>query len=139
MSKELLDFSEFCNSIQSAYQNIYPKDQLTEKVDVRPASEFKGKNLHINPTRHLPPSEKKALARLTKNVAAWEKEEEDKKNKNQSIKGSLQTGIKRKTKMKDVIVAHYLHDNGYAETLYSAEVMSSCISESWKSSILELV
>jgi hypothetical protein len=44
---------------------------------------------------------------------------------------------KRTTDMSKVIVAHYLFDEGYAETLDGAEVMAENISEDWVNDILE--
>jgi hypothetical protein len=44
---------------------------------------------------------------------------------------------KRTTDMSRVIVAHYLFDEGYAETLDGAEVMAENISEDWVNDILE--
>ena len=45
-------------------------------------------------------------------------------------------GKKRTTDMDNVIVAHYLFDEGYADSLNSAEVMAENISDNWVQSIL---
>ena len=73
-------------------------------------------------------SEKKALEGIRRNIASWDKKDGDEKKEKSSVQGSLKTGIKRKTNMKNVIVAHYLHDEGYTDTLDSAEIMADCIS-----------
>lgn len=44
---------------------------------------------------------------------------------------------RRKTDLSKVIIAQYLYDEGYAESLQSAEIMSESISEQWISEILE--
>ena len=44
---------------------------------------------------------------------------------------------RRTTDMSKVIVAHYLFDEGYAETLDGAEVMAENISEQWVDEILD--
>ena len=46
------------------------------------------------------------------------------------------TGKRRRTNMSDVIVAHYLFDEGYADSLDGAEVMAENISDNWIQSIL---
>jgi hypothetical protein len=46
------------------------------------------------------------------------------------------TGKRRRTNMSDVIVAHYLFDEGYADSLDGAEVMAESISDNWVQSIL---
>ena len=43
---------------------------------------------------------------------------------------------RRRTDMSKVIVAHYLFDEGYADSLNSAEVMAENISDNWVQSIL---
>jgi hypothetical protein len=43
----------------------------------------------------------------------------------------------RKTDMSKVIVAHYLFDEGYAETIESAELIAESISEEWARQILD--
>lgn len=44
----------------------------------------------------------------------------------------------RTTNLKNVIIAQYLYNEGYAETLQSAEIMSESISEEWVNEILEI-
>lgn len=44
---------------------------------------------------------------------------------------------RRRTNMSDVIVAHYLFDEGYADSLDGAEVMAENISASWVNEIIE--
>jgi len=46
------------------------------------------------------------------------------------------TGKRRRTDMSKVIVAHYLFDEGYADSLNGAEVMAESISDNWVQSIL---
>jgi hypothetical protein len=46
------------------------------------------------------------------------------------------TGKRRRTDMSKVIVAHYLFDEGYADSLDGAEVMAENISDNWIQSIL---
>jgi hypothetical protein len=47
------------------------------------------------------------------------------------------TGKKRRTDMRKVIVAHYLFDEGYADSLNGAEVMAENISGQWVNEILD--
>jgi hypothetical protein len=48
------------------------------------------------------------------------------------------TGKRRiRTNMSDVIVAHYLFDEGYADSLDGAEVMAENISDNWVNEILD--
>ena len=45
---------------------------------------------------------------------------------------------RRRTDMSKVIVAHYLFDEGYAETIESAELIAESISDEWARQILEV-
>ena len=44
---------------------------------------------------------------------------------------------RRRTDMSKVIVAHYLFDEGYAETIESAELIAESISKQWANQILD--
>lgn len=134
MTKDLLDIA---GSIQSAYNQMYSDGEvrdISEKMEHR-NTKTAGKGLHTNPNKHLSASEKKSLASISRmNKGDYSHVSKDDEKGEETPKPR-----KRTTDMKKVIVAHYLYDEGYTETLESAEVMAQCISEEWESSILELV
>ena len=48
----------------------------------------------------------------------------------------IETGVRKEELNDKVIVAHYLFDEGYADSLNGAEVMAENISDNWVQSIL---
>jgi len=74
----------------------------------------------------VPPGGSVRVRSSRKNEPEAEPEPEEKKP----------TGKRRRTNMSNVIVAHYLFDEGYADSLDGAEVMAENISDNWVQSIL---
>lgn len=128
------DLSDIANSIQAAYEEMY-SEELNEKMEYRKAK-LSGKKLYTNPNQHFTPSEKKAIEGINRNIASWDKKDSEDKEEKSPVEGSLKTGIKRKTNMRNVIVARYLHDEGFTDTLESAEIMAEVISEEWVEEIV---
>lgn len=136
------DLSDIANSIQAAYEQMYSGEveELSEGMEVR---KMTARQLAAfeKKSKGMSPSDKKALASISRmNKGDYSHvggEDSSKKADKSPTKGSLTTGTKRTTKMRNVIVSHYLHDEGFADTLDSAEIMADVISESWVDEIVE--